>query len=245
MYMAEKMKTFVITLVIFTGIIAVCHGQNDSTDLIYKIKKEKPKVTVLPEGYELYMNTQNLIFIKADAGIKISKVELTGGKIYKRDSLNKKDSAYYAVTDNGTQALLSVYEKLPDGREQVCLTKPYVIIEIPEPVVRVDNVEHRNTVQKKTIIALGNIEVVSYYFKRVLPVIYFEMQTSGGSQIDTLRSNSSKLTKEMKDVIEKGGKEGSIAYFKNIKCLLPNGSILSVKPVEIFIDDSPIYMIGM
>ena len=206
------------------------------TDTTYTLKVVSPKltITVFPNGGELFTRLKNPLKIRVSKGFKISKVVLDGGTI------TGKDSSYNATVKEGVHALLSVYVTTTKGTEKLGLTKTFKISQLPDPIIYINGVKGDSAIIKTKIIAVGRLSAILPKIGKPLPIISFDMiyANQDSARMDTLRAINSLLTKEMKVAISKM-KEGHLLYFKNIKCLLPDGSVYIAKPLEIYLIEGP------
>ena len=211
------------------------------TNLTFKVVALKTIVKITPNNDELTIGWRNSIKISISGAGKITKVILNGGSI-----TTGKDSIYTAFVSEGTQAILTVYTQIPGKEEKLSLTKVYKIIKAPVPEIFVSGVKSDSSIYRISLIALGNITAFMPVSKKQIPVLLFNMLYTNldSARIDTLNAAGGKFTKEMKKCIAKM-KDGSMVTFVNVKCLMPDGSVYTCKPVRIYIiKDPPVNKLG-
>jgi hypothetical protein len=104
-----------ILLLFFTCISALVFGQtNKGKDLVFRVKTEKTSAKILPDLAWLEIGIIRTITIRIrPAGRKIGKVTFKGGTI------TGQDSTYQLTPGNGTEGILSVYEKTLNGNKLI------------------------------------------------------------------------------------------------------------------------------
>lgn len=216
---------------------SIVKGQDSIS--IFKVVKPKTDFVVSPTSNVLWIGVDNRICITTKGEGKIGKVELEGA------SLTQKDSCYIARVSPGSghDAVLSVFEKLSNGKTQLALTKKYTIVSLPVPEILVSGVKNDSTIDKFSLMAIGKLTAKLKGTNEKLQVVTFEMQSGNQTTIDTLKSANEKLTVEMKRVIDKI-KPGSLVLFNNVICRNAKGELLPPMNVRIFLDEKNIYQYG-
>ncbi len=213
-------------------------GAQDSI-AIFKVVKSKTNFIVSPSNNVLWIGVDNRICIKTEGEGKIAKVEIAGATIAQMDSCY----IIRATSGSGHEAILSVYELLPNGKSQLALNKKYNLVSLPVPEVLVCEVKSDSTIDKFSLMAIGKLTAKLKGTNEKLKVVSFEMQTGNQTAIDTLKSGNEKLTIEMKRVID-AMKPGSLILFNNIICRNAKGDLLPPMNVRIFLDEKKIYQYG-
>src|ERR1044072_3811778 len=126
------MNRFISTIVLLT-LVTVAGKLTAQTDT-FVVKNASTTVTVVPNASWFYLKEEYKVKIKLTGKNKRSRVELKGG------TATKKDSVYVLRAETGAEAVLVVYEKLPNGKEQVALSKTYRLFGRELPLVNVDGV---------------------------------------------------------------------------------------------------------
>lgn len=227
-----------ISIFIFVVLVSL-YGKAQDSVAIFKVVKSKTNFIISPSTNVLWIGVDNRICIKAEGQGEIAKVEIAGAAIA------QKDSCYIvrATSGNGHEAILSVYELLPNGKSQLALNKKYNLVTLPVPEVLVCDVKSDSTIDKFSLMAIGKLTAKLKGTNEKLKVVSFEMQTGNQSKIDTLKSSNEKLTVEMKRVID-ALKPGTLILFNNIICQNRQGDLLPPLSVRIFLDKKEIYQYG-
>jgi hypothetical protein len=224
----------VLIATVFSGLVKA----QDSI-AIFKVVKSKTNFIISPSNNVLWIGVDNTICIKTEGQGKIAKVEIAGAAIAQRDSCY----IVRATSGSGQEAILSVYELLPNGKSQLALNKKYSLVSLPVPEVMVCDVKSDSTIDKFSLMAIGKLTAKLKGTNEKLKVVSFEMQTGNQTTIDTLKSTNEKLTIEMKRVID-AMKPGSLIMFNNIICRNAKGDLLPPLSVRIFLDKKEIYQYG-
>ncbi|MFY9309843.1 MAG: hypothetical protein WAQ28_12420 [Bacteroidia bacterium] len=201
-----------------------------------RAKKIKWNISVSAVDTVLWIAKKNLLVIDIQGGMNY-KVEIKGAKW--KNTGNKYSVEVF--TEGST--MLTVYEKLPDNKMRPVFTKLYKVMDIPEPVPYVCSVKADSVIDKLQIIKEDNITVFSAYYNTQVPVLGFDVIVSFGGQSDTLTSTCNHFTLDMKRRIHYLV-PGSILYFENVYCAMPDGKIQMLKPFEIYIDETNKYKVG-
>ena len=228
-----------IILSIYIAISSCSFALGQDSIAIFKVVKSKTNFIISPSTNVLWIGVDNKICIRTECEGKIAKVEIPGATIA------QKDSCYNVrvTSGSGHEAILSVFELLPNGKSQLALNKKYNIVALPLPEVLVCDVKSDSTIDKFSLMAIGKLTAKLKGTNEKLKVVSFEMQTGNQTTIDTLKANSEKLTVPMKRVIDVM-KPGSLILFNNIICQNKQGVLLPPQNVRIFLDEKNIYQYG-
>lgn len=227
-----------ILVFVFAFLISSVAKSQDSI-AIFKVVKSKTNFIISPSNNVFWIGVDNRICIKAEGEGKIAKVEIAGAAIAQRDSCY----IVRAPSGSGHEAILSVYELLPNGKSQLALNKKYNLVTLPVPEVLVCDVKSDSTIDKFSLMAIGKLTAKLKGTNEKLKVVSFEMQTGNQTTIDTLKATNEKLTVEMKRVID-ALKPGTLILFNNIICQNRQGDLLPPLSVRIFLDKKEIYQYG-
>jgi hypothetical protein len=207
----------------------------------FAVKAAVSKVTVTPEKLFLYLNENNWVKITYAGKNKMSRVELKGGTV------DRKDSMYNLKATTGTSAILVVYEKLKSGKEQIAYTRTYKLYGRDLPVVTLDGTPNDSFVDKFTVIALGRLRAIPKYSKDQYEVTSFCMYFKNGVKFDTLWATGNQMTPEMKrrvdamDVKRKGG----MLIFDQVKAKGPDGKEIELPPLRVYLQDGARIRFGL
>ncbi len=223
---------FLITALMLFPVFAI-----SQTGTTIKIKKTIWKISISPETDSiLWIDKKNELEVKVEGGNNYY-VEIRDGKIK-----NKENQYFIEVFTEGA-ATLTVYEKLPNKKMKPLYTKLFEVKRIPEPIPYVCGVKADSVIDKLQMVHDNVLTAFDSFNKKVLPVVGFEMIFSFSGQSDTLKSYDNHFTLDMKRRIYYLT-SGSILYFENVKCAMPDGKVKELKPFEIFVNDSDKYKIG-
>ena len=227
---------FIFIILLSAISVSLLAQPSKDTTVILKIKSPKSVISVFPDDNELRINSKKEITIRNKGKNKIIKVELKGGTITGSDSL------YTISASEGKIAILTIYTKTSDGKSKLALTKSYEITPPPIPIIYVNGVKCDSTIEKLTLAVVGQLKAFLPKEKIYIPIISFEMNMANPvtSKIDTLKAKDGFLTKEMRVAVYKK-KKGSVVYFENIKCMLPDKSIVTIPVSRVFLIETPIY----
>jgi hypothetical protein len=145
--------------------------------------------------------------------------------------------------DTVTQVLLSIREKLPDGKSKIVFTKPYRIRRIPPPVVYICVVKSDSVIDREQLIVQDLVYVRSSSFSFRLVIESFDMLFTNSNGDVTLHSSNNHFTIEQRREIYKLV-PGSLVYFENIRCLMSKGETISLQPVQIYVEETNKYKEG-
>lgn len=220
-------KIIIATLIAFFTMNIVC-AQTDT----FMVKSLSTTVTVVPNDSWFHVKEDYAVKITFKSKNKMSRVELKGG------TATKKDSVYILRAEAGGEAVLVIYEKLPNGKEQVALSKSYKLYGRELPEVTIDHVKQDSVVDKLSLIGLGKLRAKTKYGNEVFRVDSFCMylrNPKGG--MDTLYSKTGQMTLEMKkrvDAIDVK-KSGGMLIYDQIHATSPEGKDVELAPLRVFL----------
>lgn len=228
-----NMKVITTTLLPITIAIAIlfCAGNLIAQTDTFYIKSAATTVSVVPNDSWFYVREDYPVKITFTSKNKLSRVELKGGTV------TKKDSLYALRAETGAEAVLVVYEKLKNGKEQVALSKTYKLFGRELPIVTIDGVGNDSVTTQLTLIALGRLHAKTLNSKEVYRVDSFCMYMRGPMGTDTLWSKTNQMTQEMKrrvDAIDVK-KSGGMLVFDEIHATSPQGKDVELPPLRVFL----------
>lgn len=225
----------VILFIVFAGIVL---GQ-DSV-YVFKVSKPKSHINITPNDSVLIKGKRYLFNVWVSEGKSvISKI--------KADSLiisrvNKTQfSVYVPKNTRADRTALQVYEKKENGTVVLAELKKYGLQSPPKPVIFVGGVKADSVIDKKHLYEYAELEA-RYEGWRV-PVLSFELSTFSDGVEQKFVSENNKLTVAMKHYIQRL-EPGKVLYFKDVKCLLPNGDTEIVERIRLFFDETNLYKVG-
>lgn len=222
------MRTFIFTFIFSLGLSGnFLLAQTDT----FIVKNAATSISIVPNDSWFHLREDYAVKINYVSKNKMSRVELKGGTATLRDSM------YILRAETGGEAVLVVYEKNKNGKEQVALTKTYKLYGRELPTATIDNVPNDSVVDQFTLIALGKLRAKTKYGNQVFRVDSFCMYFRGPTGFDTLVSKSNQMTPEMKkrvDAIDVK-KTGGMLMFENIHATSPDGKDIELPPLRVFL----------
>lgn len=198
----------------------------------FHVKTAKSTVSILPAGDILYINEDNKITVRYKGKYRIGKVQFLGGTADK-----KTDSTYVLKLTTGVEAVLTVYEKLPNGSTRLALNKKYKVYSRPLPEILLDGVKCDSVVDKFTVIASGRLYAHSKYTNDKYPITSFKLVIPG-QKLDTLSATGNQLTQDMKIAVDQMPKgQGGMLIFREIKCIMPNGVVKELPVFRVYLSE--------
>lgn len=207
----------------------------------FMVKSATTTVTLVPNDSWFYVREDYPVKITFKSKNTMSRVELKGG------TATKKDSTYVLRAETGGEAVLVVYEKLKNGKEQVALSKTYKLYGREMPEVTVDHVPNDSVVDKFSLIALGKLRAKTKYGNQVYRVDSFCMYLRSPTGMDTLYSKTGQMTPDMKkrvDAIDVK-KSGGMIIFDQIHATSPQGKDVELPPLRVFLSEEARIRFGL
>jgi len=217
-------------LILLFSLVAGTMYVSAQTDT-FVVKNAATTISVVPNNSWFYLREDYAVKIKFSSKNKMSRVELKGGTVTLRDSV------YILRAETGGEAVLVVYEKLKNGKEQVALSKTYKLFGRELPTVTVDGVPNDSVADQFTLIALGRLRAKTKFGNQVYQVDSFCMFFRNPKGFDTLVSHTNQMTPEMKkrvDAIDVK-KGGGVLIFERIHATSPEGKDVELPPLRIFL----------
>lgn len=219
----------IILAAIITFLIVNSVGAQTDT---FIVKSLNTTVTLTPNDSWFYVREDYPVKITFKGKNKLSRVELKGG------TATKKDSLWVLRAETGGEAVLVVYEKLPNGKEQIALSKSYKLYGRELPEVTIDGVKNDSVIDKLLLIGLGKLRAKTKYGNQVYRVDSFCMflrDPKGG--MDTMYSKTGQMTLEMKRRVDSIDvkKSGGMLIFDDIHATSPQGKDTELPPLRVFL----------
>jgi len=198
----------------------------------FMVKSPTTTVMLTPNDSWFYVREDYPVKITVKGKNKLSRVELKGG------TATKKDSLWVLRAESGGEAVLVVYEKLPNGKEQIAMSKSYKLYGRELPEVTIDFVKNDSVVDKLSLIALGKLRAKTKYGQQVFRVDSFCMyirNPKGG--MDTLYSKTGQMTHDMKVAVDAIDvkKSGGMLIYDEIHATSPQGKDVECPPLRVFL----------
>jgi hypothetical protein len=232
-------------LILFTILPFLCSAQaGDTAKVTFHVTgRATAAYQVFPKDSILWGGESNGIRIRASGKKRDAFVVLEGGAI---KNFPGNDSMYTAtVNDSAVSALLCILERGGTRGEKPLLvfSKPYVIKRIPPPVLYVCGVKTDSVIDKQQLIDENLLYAKSAASKSPLLIESFDMIFVNGKEERILHSGDNHFTIEQRKEIRMLT-PGNVIYFEKIRCVLPKGAIITLKPVQIYVDETNKFRVG-
>lgn len=208
--------------------------------LEFNVSKPESQLIVTPEDSTFWLDKRNVLRIEIVEGKnEIAKVELSEGLV-KRIGVG----IYEAKFEKTGETVLRVIERKPNGKTQLAFSKPYKIIEKPKPEILVCGVAADSAVDLRHLLHVSEIQAVMETGDYKPAVLSFDMVDVLGGEEVVYSSRNNKFTIHMKNAIRQM-REGRTLIFRNIRVMLPDGTLFTKEEVEVFLIESNQYSVGV
>jgi hypothetical protein len=215
-------------------ILITCESQaQDTANVTAKVQATQSYVEVSPSVNILYQTRPYLFTFKLLPKGKIGKIEFKGCQI------KEKEGGFEVMALDVPWAVLTVYEKLPNGTQKIRLTKKYGIFKVPDPVIYIDDVRSDSTIEKLTLFTSGQVwaripsSPKSQIIIKSFDLVYYHRDSNRN---DTLHSNGTRLTKQMKEWVAQQ-EPGTMVELSNISLyILPQQVIRTKLKARVFLN---------
>ncbi|HRG60239.1 MAG TPA: GldM family protein [Bacteroidia bacterium] len=203
----------------------------------FKVSNQKTIYSILPADSVLWAHQPTKILLSIKGRKKDFHLTLINGTV------TAKDNIYYLKVDSGVKTMLTVLEKLPNGKNKVAFSKTYTVKYIADPVAYVCGIKSDSIIDKEQLLRDDIIYAYSSYYKTRLKVLSFNFIYVAGERVDTLFTRGCHFNLVMRREINKLV-PGNVVFFNKIQCQLPNGNIKELRPVTLYINDTKRYRVG-
>jgi hypothetical protein len=193
------------------------------------VKKTQWKISISSPDSILWINKQNIVDIKVE-GANNYAINIEGGTIH------PYGNKYLVKVNKEGAATISVFEKLPANKKRVLFTKMYLVKTPPEPKVKVCGVAPDSVIDKHQLIAENSLIIFDEFEKQYLKVLGFNLVFSKGGKTQKYESKNCHFTIDMRNKIHLL-ESGTLLYFENIYCLMPDNSVKKLSDFQLFISD--------
>lgn len=207
---------------------------------VFKIKKPSSQLVVSHMDTFLVKGQHYIISIKIKVGKKrvvkvqsdsifISRVkqDLYSVKVPRKSKINK--------------GMIKVHVKNEDGTVELNEVLIYNIVNPPMPEIYVGNIKADSLIDKRYLYEYAKLRAVcDGYAVRLLS---FDLITFTNGKKNEFHSESNTLTIQMKNHIQRLN-VGSMVYFNNIECLMPDGRVEVIESIRLFFDETNKYKVG-
>ncbi len=219
-------------IVFLLALTSICKAQSvKGKTMVFKVRAPLASCKIIFDEPHFLLEKESIIKIKIKGRNPKIKVEIKGGKI-----VWEKDDTYKLRFFSAGTAVVSVYQITDNGTKLIGIKKN----EIKAPQFFFFGLA---TDSFTKVLHLGPCHIYSHseFFKKDLPVkkfdmLYYDEVLINGKwkeKIDTLRSDTCRLTPEMRKKLNAFQPKTNKMYFYNLVCSMPDGTIRILEPVEL------------
>ena len=215
-------------------------GEDTTKPVVFTVKQKEFKVMVEPDTNYLWVGETNPLTVRIGDGGVVDRVTIDNGRIFRLDSIH-----FQVVVKEGSNAVISIYRRLPGNKSTLVETRPYRLRRVPPPTLVVCGVRSDSVIDRQQLINQGQVEAYIEGMHDILPitVISFRMISYDGTRMDTLQCNGNRFTIPMRRQIQRLP-AGTLLYFDEVQCLTKNGRTFKAKEAQLFLDETNKYRIG-
>lgn len=211
-------------------------------DSIYTIKIKKPNSSLIVSYTDSFLVKGETYFFTID----IEKGKKKIASVY-------SDSIYVSRVNGNTYMVkvarnssigvgaINVQVRNEDGSAELYEVLTYRVLDPIMPEIFVGNIKADSLIDKRYLYDYAQLR--AFYKGVPVQILSFEFCSFQSGEMVTFQSPNSKLTVGMKHFIQRMP-PGSMIYFKNIVCLLPNGKTETVDSIRLFFDETNKYKVG-
>lgn len=220
-------------MIFIAGLLFYGLSASAQTDTM-KVKPVKSSVSILPSGDVLYLSEANTITIRYKGRNKLGKVELLGGTVEKAPEMG--DSVFVLNVTTGVEAVLSVYEKMKDGKQQLLFNKKYKLFKRLLPDIYLEGTKNDSVADRNAVVMAGYLFGKMRTTGEMYTVESYKLLIEGKGKLDTLSGTGIQLTSEIRNRINNlpQGK-GTMLIFTDIVCRSPQGKAVTVPRLRIYL----------
>jgi len=220
-------------LVFLLVICSICSAQRtQKKTAVFKVRAPLASCSIICNEPFFLLEKESSVVIKIKGRNPKIKVSVKGGKIISENGNTYKIRFLTAGT-----AVISVHQVTEHGSKLIGIKKN----EVRSPQLFFCGLATDSSSKMLRLGPVSHLYAYSTYFKKNLPVNKFDMlfyediliNERKKEKIDTLRSDTCFLTKEMKNKLNQFQPKINKMYFYNLVCKLPDGTIRVLEPVEL------------
>jgi len=207
---------------------------------VFKIKKPTSILDVSLKDTFLIKGKHYLVTIKIKEGKK-RVVKVFSDSIY----ISRVKQDLYSIKiprkSRVNKGMIRVHVKNEDGTVGLGEVLIYNVVEPPMPEIFVGNIKADSLIDKRYLYEYAKLNAKSEgYFVKLLS---FDLITFANGNKNEFHSTNNSLTVPMKNHIQRLN-VGSMIYFNNIVCLMPDGRVEVVESIRLFFDETNKYKVG-
>jgi len=202
----------------------------------FKVRNPKMEITVEENDSVMYTDYENRLRISVKGKNKLGIVMLEGGEI------TRNDNRFIARVKEGSQCLLVVYVKKPNGKMELGLSKKYSIVHLEDPVPMIKEVKSDSIIARHELLESDFLYAMMTRFNETtrIKILSFEMEVLMDTTEVRYKSMGDRFSPAMRRYVQTL-QPGIPLNFKQIICLMPNGTPRKLKDMRLFVDCSPRY----
>jgi hypothetical protein len=230
------------SIIFFSCCCFICnHGfSQDSSQVgyVYNFTVRNPKMEILVEQKDsvLYTDFENRLRITIKGKNKLSVVVLEGGEI------TRHGNNFIAKVKEGNQCILAVYVTKPNGKMELGLSKKIKIVHLEAPIPMIKGVKPDSIIAKYELLESDFLYATMTRFNTTtrLQVLSFEMEVFMDTVEVNYKSMGDRFSPEMRRYVQTL-QPGVPLNFKQIICLMPNGTPRKLEDMRLFVNCAPRY----
>ncbi len=213
-------------------------SQDSTESYTYNFKVRNPKMEIFVEENDsvMYTDYENRLRITVKGKNKLGVVTLEGGEI------SKIGNSFTAKVKEGSECLLVVYIMRPNGKMELGLSKKYPIVHLEDPVPMIKGVKSDSIIARHELLESDFLYAIMRRFNQTfrIKILSFEMDVFMDTTEVNYKSLGDRFSPAMRRYVQTL-QPGVPLSFKQIICLMPNGTPRKLKDMRLFVDCSPKY----
>lgn len=234
-YFKTYIKTLSLVCLIFGGNI-----YSQDSVYVFKIKKPTSILEVSHKDTFLVKGKHYLVSIKIKTGKK-RVVKVFSDSIY----ISRVQQDLYSIKiprkSKINKGMIRVHVKNEDGTVELGEVLIYNIVEPPMPEIFVGNIKADSLIDKRYLYEYAKLNAVCEGYS--VKLLSFDLITFTNGNKYTFHSTNNALSIPMKNHIQRLN-VGSMIYFNNIVCQMPDGRIEVIESIRLFFDETNKYKVG-
>jgi hypothetical protein len=227
---------------IFFSCCFICSSgfSQDSTQVgyVYNFTVRNPKMEILVEQKDsvMYTDYDNRLRITIKGKNKLSVVILEGGDI------TRNGNNFIAKVKEGNQCILVVYVTKPNGKMELGLSKKIKIVHLADPIPMIKGVKPDSIIARHELLESDFLYATMTRFNQItkLQILSFEMEVFMDTTEVNYKSIGDRFSPEMRRYVQTL-QPGVPLNFKQIICLMPNGTPRKLEDMRLFVNCAPRY----
>jgi hypothetical protein len=184
----------------------------------------------------MYTDHENRLRITIKGKNKLSVVVLEGGEI------TRHGTNFIAKVKEGDQCILAVYVTKPNGKIELGLSKKIKIVHLVNPIPMIKGVKPDSIIARHELLESDFLYAMMTRFNTTtrLRILSFEMEVFMDTTEVNYKSVGDRFSPEMRRYVQTL-QPGVPLNFKQIICLMPNGTPRRLEDMRLFVNCAPRY----